>query len=439
MMSDLRSYLGEQIDNSPLVFFRMCFGLLVAAEGFGAILTGWVERAFMIPDYTFPFIIFDWLRPLPGDGMYFYFAVMGVCGLLIMLGWYYRLASVIFFVLWSGVYFMQKTNYNNHYYFLMLMAGAMALFPAHRANSLDVYFGRVAPEYTCSRMYIKFFVIQVIIVYTYAGLNKIYPDWLAAKPIGIWLDAKANYPVIGPLLGKEWFQYFISYGGIIYDTLIGYVLLSSRTRKVGLGLSIGFNLFNSVVFQVGIFPYLMIALSMFFYPGEEIRKVFLKKRQPIESKPAIASPALFYLFVIYFAWQLYLPLRHHLYTGNVLWTEEGHRMAWQMMLRTKSGTAKFRIVDKETGTEELIKPSKYLTPKQSIKVATHPDFTWQFAQYLKEIYLKEGKDVEIYVRNKVSLNRSKYFRTIDPKVDLANEEWDYFSHSDWILSPDNDD
>jgi hypothetical protein len=114
-------------------------------------------------------------------------------------------------------------------------------------------------------------------------------------------------------------------------------------------------------------------------------------------------------------------------------------MAWQMMLRTKSGTAKFRIVDKETGTEELIKPSKYLTPKQSIKVATHPDFTWQFAQYLKEIYLKEGKDVEIYVRNKVSLNRSKYFRTIDPKVDLANEEWDYFSHSDWILSPDNDD
>ncbi len=36
-------------------------------------------------------------------------------------------------------------------------------------------------------------------------------------------------------------------------------------------------------------------------------------------------------------WQVYLPVRHYFIPGNVFWTEEGHRMAWRMMLRNKAG------------------------------------------------------------------------------------------------------
>ena len=50
----------------------MAFGLLIAVESFGALLTGWVKRAFIDPEFTFTFIGFEWLQPLPGNGMYWY-------------------------------------------------------------------------------------------------------------------------------------------------------------------------------------------------------------------------------------------------------------------------------------------------------------------------------------------------------------------------------
>lgn len=38
----------KNIDNSPLILFRILFGFLVAAESFGAILTGWVKKEFLL-------------------------------------------------------------------------------------------------------------------------------------------------------------------------------------------------------------------------------------------------------------------------------------------------------------------------------------------------------------------------------------------------------
>ncbi|WP_316930169.1 HTTM domain-containing protein [Leeuwenhoekiella sp. MAR_2009_132] len=35
--------------------------------------------------------------------------------------------------------------------------------------------------------------------------------------------------------------------------------------------------------------------------------------------------------------QLELPLRHWIIKDDVLWTEEGHRLSWRMMLRSKGG------------------------------------------------------------------------------------------------------
>ena len=33
----------------------------------------------------------------------------------------------------------------------------------------------------------------------------------------------------------------------------------------------------------------------------------------------------------------------------------------------------------------------------------------------------------------MSVNGRPYKQLIDPKVDLANVEWNYFKHNDWIL------
>ena len=124
MLSNFRQTLGQQVDNSPLILFRICFGFLCLAEAWGAIMTGWVKKTFVVPEFTFTKIGFEWMS-MPGEHMYVYFAVMGIFGIMIMLGLYYRFAATAFFLMWTVVYMSQKAHYNNHYYFLVLVSAAI--------------------------------------------------------------------------------------------------------------------------------------------------------------------------------------------------------------------------------------------------------------------------------------------------------------------------
>ena len=124
-------FLFKQIDNSALIVFRIIFGLLCFLESVGAIFTGWVKKTLVEPQFTFNFIGFEWLQPLPGNGMYFYYAIMGLFGLFVMLGYRYRISIIAFTLMWSSTYLMQKSSYNNHYCLLMLLSGIMVFQPAN--------------------------------------------------------------------------------------------------------------------------------------------------------------------------------------------------------------------------------------------------------------------------------------------------------------------
>ena len=183
-------FLFKKIDNAQLVVFRIFYGLLVSAECYGAIITGWVRRTLVEPKFTFNFIGFEFLQPLPGNGMYFYFAIMGTLGVLITLGYRYRFSAFAFAFMWAGVYLMQKTSYNNHYYLLMLLAFIMALLPANRDASLD---SKRNPSIKANSMpnYVRWFIIaQLFIVYTYASVAKLYGDWLDFSIIEILMRSK---------------------------------------------------------------------------------------------------------------------------------------------------------------------------------------------------------------------------------------------------------
>ena len=432
MLNKSRNFLGAEIDNSPLILWRIFWGFLIVCESVGAIVTGWVQRTFIEAEFTFSFIGLEWLQPLPGQGMHIYYAVMALLGVSIMLGYRYKLSSALFFIMWTAVYLMQKTHYNNHYYLMVVIGFLMILLPANQYKSLDVKLGYVDEQTNCQRWNIWIFVLLIGLIYVTASLNKIHPDWLNARPLNVWFNYKSEYPMIGALLAKEWFQYTIAYGGIFYDGLIFFILLNKKTRNLGFILSLIFNLFNSAVFQIGVFPYMMIASTVLFYSGEQLNPIFFKRKASIEgSKQAMIKPA-FALFVAFFAVNLLLPLRHHLFEGDVHWTEEGHRLSWQMMLRAKSGVPAFEIVNKEDGLRERIKLDD-LTRGQRYDFGNKPDLIWQYAQRVKKKYQAEGIDVEVYVRARVRLNGFEPQFLIDPEVDLASVPWDRFKHSDWIL------
>ncbi len=434
-----KDYLFSPMDNSAVVLFRMIFGLLITAEAWGAIMTGWVKQAFIDPDYTFNFIGFEFLQPLPGNGMYYYFFMMGIAGLMVMLGWYYRLAVATYFVMWSGVYLMQKSSYNNHYYLLMLLLGLMIFVPAHHYFSLDARRRPDIKSLVCGRWVQVVFVVQLFIVYTYAAFSKIYEDWLLARPIAIWFKSKSDYWLVGDLLQEQWLQYAIAYGGIFFDMLVIPALLWKRTRMIAVAASIFFHLFNSAVFQIGIFPYLALAFLVFFFDPEAIRKTFFKSKPAPEASqlsfikvPRYANVGLIVAYV-YFIVQALLPIRYHFYPGNVHWTEEGHRLSWKMMLRSKGGSIHFNVTNKDTGELKIISPKSELTRKQYRKVATTPDITWQYIQRVKARLAEEGWDnIEIYAVSRCSLNGRPYQPLIKPDYDLAKAEWHIFQSSDWI-------
>ena len=437
MLQSIRTFLGTEVDNSPLILFRMVFGFLAVAESFGAIATGWVKKTFIVPDFTFTVIGFEWLQPLEGNGMILYFIVMGIAALGIMFGLFYRASTFVFLGMWTMVYIMQKTHYNNHYYLLVLLSAVMLLLPAHKNKSLDARFGFTIAEDSCARVCHYFFVIQIIIVYVYASIHKVHWDWLEARPIGIWFQYKSNYWLIGPLLAQKWFQYTIAWGGVVYDGTVFFLLLHPKTRKLGFVLSIFFNLFNSAVFQIGIFPYLMIGLTVFFFPPDTIRTIFFKKKPKVFPVRKKLSPGWTYLLITYFVIQILLPLRHHLYEGNVGFTEEGHRLSWRMMLRSKSGRVGIYVEDKKTGERDRLNLNDYLSPDQRSAIAGQPDMIWQLAQRVKKEYQELGKDVGVYAIGSISLNGHKRKPLIDKNVDLASVPWEPFSHSDWILTYDS--
>lgn len=435
--------LHERMDNSPLIIFRVFFGVLVAMECFGALFTGWVQRNLVAPEYTFPFIPFEWLQSLSGAGMYPYFGFMGLLGISIALGFRYRWSAVLFFLFWSGAYFMQKTAYNNHYYLLVLLSLIMCFLPAHKSVSVDA---KNHPELRTESMplLVKWVVVaQLFLVYTYAAIAKLYGDWLSFEAIGVLMAPKVNYPLIGSLLQTPWVQAVVGTMGIVFDLLIIPALLWKPTRKAAFICSIFFHLFNSIVFQIGIFPYLSLAFTVFFFEPETIRELFLRKKPPFvqggskKDSPLVQSGKTNILLLalgLYFLLQLVLPLRHHIIQGDVLWTEEGHRLSWRMMLRSRQGKGTFKVVDKTTGAELPVFPEKYLSSAQLRKVYAYPDFTWQFAQWLKRDFAQKGRTVAVYLMNsEVSINRRPYAPFIDPNTDLANTPWQTWQHHPWIL------
>jgi hypothetical protein len=128
-----------------------------------------------------------------------------------------------------------------------------------------------------------------------------------------------------------------------------------------------------------------------------------------------------------------VPLRHHLYPGDVSWTEEGHRFSWRMKLRSKQGETRFFVTDPTRGDTRVIEPASYLLPSQLDEMSTRPDMILQFAHRLAAEARGAGSsNVEVRAMAKVSLNGRPAHLLIDPSVNLAAQPRS-LRHASWIM------
>lgn len=424
------------VTNAPLVWFRILFGLLMLIESWGAIGTGWVREVFVTPAWTFPLRGFESLRVLSGGWMIGYFGVMGLAAAGVMLGYRYRASAALLALLWTGAYLAQKSHYNNHYYLAVLISWGMAFLPAHRARSLDVTRGRVERRISCHPWIHRAFRLQLLIVFSYAAIAKFYPGWLNGDYLATNLGQKGERWLVGPLLTKSWFQLLTTYTAIIFDALVIPALMWRRTRWFAFAALVAFNLFNSLVFQIGIFPYMVIALAVFFFVDLFEPRALGESRVRGRSGGApVLSAGLRALLLGYFALQVALPLRHHLIPGDVTWTEGGHRMSWRMMLRSKNGALIVSATDRSTGRTWVVPQGDFLTPLQQFRTASDPEFVYQFVQILKDHYAREGiGQLSLHaIHSVVSLNGGVPQPLFDRTVDLATVDWSYLGRESWIL------
>lgn len=433
----------QPVDNAPLVVFRVFLGFLLAAESFGAIATGWVYGVMVKPNFHFTHIGFEWLSVLKNEFMYFYFVLMGIMGICVMIGYRYRLTLGIFTILWTGAYLMQKIAYNNHYYLLILVCILMLFLPANRKNAWDAYKNPSMKSDFMPQWVSWAMILQMGIVYFFATVAKFYPDWLDGTFARILFESKTSLPFYESLFSNPFFHLFIAYSGIFFDGFVIFFLLWKPTRTWALIASLFFHLFNAVTLEIGIFPFFALSFLLFFYPPKAVRKFFFRNEKSTQNSDDFIMPSFQMskftevFLIVFFVVQIALPIRHWFIPGDVLLTEEGHRLSWRMMLRSKTGQASFRIVDVETkeAWTHYLHPS-VLSNREINFISTKPDGVWQYVQQLKQEYHAKGQDVHIFADVFVSINQKPSVRLIDPNIDLTKASWNYFGHNEWVLLPE---
>ncbi|MBC5994913.1 HTTM domain-containing protein [Pontibacter sp. SD6] len=410
-------------------------------------LKGWVTELYVLPKVYFPYYGFEWVKPLGETGMYALFGLMALSALGIMLGLFYRWSAVLFFLSFTYVELIDKTNYLNHYYFVSVVAFLMILVPAQRHFSLDVLRKPHTWVSHVPRWAVLIFQLQLGLVYFYAGVAKLNPDWLLeAMPLRYWLPAHTHLPLIGPLLDKVWVAYLFCWFGAFYDLTIPFFLNWRKSRLLAYFTVVVFHVLTAVLFQIGMFPYIMMVSTLIFFSAGFHEKVLnwfrsiANVRQPAFPKFAelSAQPLLLNLLALHFILQVLVPWRFMLYPDKLFWTEQGYRFSWRVMLMEKTGTAFFYVRDPETGGETEINNRDYLTVAQEKQMSTQPDMLLQFAHMLRDDFKRKGISApEVRTETYISMNGRGSRLFLDPNVNLAAEQ-ESFLPKTWIL-PFNDD
>jgi hypothetical protein len=280
----------------------------------------------------------------------------------------------------------------------------------------------------------------------------------------MWLADRAESSAIPNLLTSEWTVYFISYGGLLFDLTIVPLLFWRRTRVLAYLLAVAFHLTNSYLFNIGIFPWVMISATLLFFPPSWPRDLLrhLQSLRPRRATPAVEAPAIaagtpqhaptepiaerrspgrveaivMAILALLVLFQTLFPFRHLLYPGDVAWTEEGHRFAWRMKLRAKSHTTTYFALVPSTGVTWQLEPRDYVTDVQEDEMDGRPDMVLQLTHWMADRLREQGyQDVEVYVRALTSLNGRRRRDLIDPNANLAAKERSIWP-SDWLVPLD---
>uniref|UniRef100_A0A8C1TBX1 Vitamin K-dependent gamma-carboxylase n=1 Tax=Cyprinus carpio TaxID=7962 RepID=A0A8C1TBX1_CYPCA len=438
--------LNRPTDPASLGIFRFLFGMLMALD-----ITQ--ERGLSHLDYKYldgapvcRFPLFNFLKPLPMDWMFFVYFVMFLGAVGIMLGCFYRLACLMFISTYWYVFFLDKTTWNNHSYLYGLIGFQLTLMDANRYWSLD---GLRNPRKRNAHVPLWNYTLlrtQIFIVYFIAGVKKLDADWVE----GYSMKYLAHHWLFEPfklILPVELISLMVVHGGgLILDLTAGYLLFFDATRPVAFFFVSYFHCMNSQLFSIGMFSYTMLATSpLFCYPDWPRRffgrfPEFLQPILPFVSPAPISSSSCVYpkppsgsggqqeahaapkpttpsfkhkfraiFTILYIMEQFFLPYSHFITQVCVQF-------------------------DLEASVDQRIQRFHNQCKYRYRRWKDHGDMLKQYATCLSENLPQFNiSDPEIYFDIWVSINDRFQQRIFDPRVDIVKADWSPFRPNSWLM------
>jgi vitamin K-dependent gamma-carboxylase len=419
--------LCAPVDAAGLIVFRVAFGLIAAWWAIDDLCTGRVTELYVNPQLHFSYWRFDWVRPWPGAGPYLHFLLLAASAACIAVGLAYRWATLTFAIGFTIFFLWDRTNYQNHYYLLLLLSWVVVCLPLNLACSLDVVDHPESASSVVPRWALWLVRFHIALPYVFGGISKLNADWLAGAGLRDYLITKTDVPLIGPWLGTPAAAVGIAWGGLLFDLSIVPLLMWKPTRLPAYVTAVLFHIANQFLFSIHIFPWFMIATTTVFFSPDWPRRLL---RLPSAAIPP-AGPmnwrslparrrSLCVVAAAFLALQLLLPFRHHLYGGDAGWHEHGHYFAWRMMLRTKQAVMRIYMTDPTTGDTWNVDLRTILSAEQLLKCPRDPETMRQLAHQLRARYQREtGRTPEIKALVLASYNGRRPQLLIDPTVDLS--------------------
>ncbi|GFQ84330.1 vitamin K-dependent gamma-carboxylase [Trichonephila clavata] len=433
-------------DPSGLAVIRMLYGVLMIIDvhherGLSSADSRWGNPA----ECRFPF--FNFLKPLSLEWMIMIYLLMLLGATGIMLGYRYRLSCLCFLVSYWYIFFLDKSHWNNHSYLFGLIGTQLMVSGANRCWSLD---GRKNSKYKHKHVPLWNYALlrgQIFLVYFIAGLKKTNLDW-----IGGYSMEKLGYHWVFDgfrfLLSGDQITYFVVHlGGFLLDLTVGFFMLMEFSRPYAFLFCGLFNLMNSRMFAIGMFPYVMIAVmpifcssnwpKKVFYQIPKLREVVLYESAPGKSEDCVYTEpdvrpeeqvessekhtssvktpsrrslrlrhkATAVLFCLYFCLQFFLPYSHSFTKGYNTWTQGLYGYSWDMMVNNwRYVHTTVTVVDKNTGQHFHLDPDAWT---RSHRWTHHADMVKQFGHCIQEKMAETHKlkDIELYMDVWLSLNR----------------------------------
>ena len=442
MIDKFKQLLFKPSDPLRLNIFRFLFAFILILQ-FGTYTSaGFIERGILAPAFLFHYDYLPFIKPLGSAGMKFVLLLTLIGPMMMFFRKTLKAGAIIYALSFGYLFFLEQSYYNNHFYLIILFS----IFWIFYNPSKDSKGNESIPFW---QHFI--FVFMVVLVYFYGGLVKFNLDWLLnQQPTRILLELNAPKSGFPSLLKSEFAVMYITYGGLLFDLCIGFMLLWRRTYLVAVVLTIVFHITNHFIFNlgeggnIGIFPMMMIGANVLFASPEKFRK-FLAKFLPgitpiytpsneVVDANSPKNKRIFALISTFLIIQLLLPFRPYVLNSQMHWTGQASYFGWRMKVTSKKTSVKFYVRYSENEEPKPINIGKIINTMQIDMMAQHVDMIYKFSQYLKHRLEKEsGKTPIITADIQVSLNGRPMQAIVDPNTNLANITYSPWTHPSWVL------